>query len=115
MYVFQGHPESSFYFGEQLPGQPENVILQGEYSQGDTEMLFYSTEAMFFRDAMAHGVQKQGPGCRIILRQFLDTRSYDRLMDLAEAFPDHVIEFTTCNEPVGSDRLNTLVWEVRKY
>lgn len=115
-YLALGHSKKSLYLGEQLPGQPENIVLQGEYAVlGGSEVLFYSTEAAFFRDAMLSAVQKVGSGCRLILGQFMDSRSYERILELAEAWPDHVIEFSTCNEPVGSDNLNTLVWEVRKY
>lgn len=108
--------ETDLYFSEQIANQPHNIIFQGEYCYGgECEYLWFSTEKAFHREAMTRGQGYSGAGCRLIMQQFMDLPSYENIMTLAECYPDHTIEFTTCNEPVGNLRWNTITWEVRRY
>jgi len=112
----QEHGQQHLYLSEQLPGQPGNIVFQGEYCLGsDGEFLRASTVKDFHRPAMVMAEEFKYAACRPVLNHYLDSGSYQRLMDLAEAFPDHVIEFTLCNESVGSESKPMIVWEVRKY
>jgi hypothetical protein len=53
---------------------------------------------------------------KITLRRYLDSSSYDDLMDLVETFPEHVIEFGAYETNLGNiPGRNTVIWEVRKY
>jgi hypothetical protein len=102
-----------YYFGEQLAGQPENIVLQGEYLHPD--YLSYSEVKDFFRPAMVAPKVFKGVGARLIMRQVMDMTSYKNMMRLARDYPDHVIEFSTLCTSAGSLNLNTIIWEVRKY
>lgn len=65
----------------------------------------------FFRD---HAVNIKGLSAYQMLRKFLYLGDYEDLMDLMDRYPDHVVEFTSCNRYVGAiPRRNTIIWEVR--
>jgi hypothetical protein len=112
----QEHGEQRLYLSEQLPGQPGNILFQGEYCNGgEGEFLRASSVKDFHRPAMEVAEDFNGASCRPVLRDNMDLGSYERLIELSEAFPDHVIEFTLCDESVGSESKPTIVWEVRRY
>jgi hypothetical protein len=93
------------------------MILQGEYGYVDgIEHLYCSSVKDFMRPALLKGgTSFIGASCRPILRHYLDTQSYENMMELADAFPEHVIEFTTAYENIGCQARNTIIWEIRRY
>lgn len=105
------------YFGEQVENQPFNMALQGEYGYVDgIEHLFCSAVKDYMTPALEKGgTSFTGASCRPILRHYLDLASYENMMELADIFPGHIIEFTTATEPIGCLRRNTIIWEVRLY
>lgn len=115
--LWQMKPSANLYYGEALKDQPKYILLQGEYLNGsDGEHLTYTTVKDYFRPAMEKGATTyRGPGCRLFLKQAMDSRSYENFENLAECYPDHVIEFTVMDGPCGNLKLNTIIWEVRKY
>jgi hypothetical protein len=96
----------------------EKTVLQGEVQQSIAHLdLYYSTVAKPMRDALkkeAH--QASGVAALVLLKGSLNARSYEWLMYLLEAYPDHVVEFSAFSVEWGTvPGYNTCYWEVRKY
>ena len=93
-------------------------LISGEvtYSYRGVE-LCYATGKMPMRDAMAYDARScYGLEAVGILRRNVDASSFDWLMYLLDAYPDHIVEFTCFSVPWGViPGLNTVIWEVRKY
>jgi hypothetical protein len=57
-----------------------------------------------------------GLRAEMLLRYFMNARSYEWLEYLFEDFPDHTVEFTCFSKCWGTEPgYNTVFWEVRKY
>lgn len=115
-FVLDGADPAKFTIGEMAPD--DCITCQGELQQGlNSYDLFYSTlHGKQMRDALRLEPQ-WASGARVprILRHFMDGSSYDDVMELIDSYPDHVIEFSCYDRPVGNCRRNTLIWEVRYY
>ena len=79
--------------------------------------LYYSTVKKPMRDSLKEGGQQvAGLRAAMILRHYLDANSHDWLMFLLDAYPAHVIEFTTLSTKWGTlPNFNTIFWECRAY
>ncbi len=108
--------ETNLYYGIQLPVPLTSYLFQGDYGYGDDgEFLRISNTPALFREAMLTAKEFSGASCRIVLRDCLDHRSYGQLIELAEAYPDHIVEFTLVDRPCGIYNERLMIWEVRKY
>lgn len=57
-----------------------------------------------------------GLKAEVLLKGAMSPGSYEDFQILRETYPDHVIEFTVYDAPVGDiPHRNTIVWEVRLY
>jgi hypothetical protein len=107
---------SNLYLSAMCP--TEKTVLQGEVQQSTAHLdLYYSTVAKPMRDALKEeAYQVSGLTALGLLKQHLNTRSYEWLMYLLEAYPDHVVEFSTFSVEWGTvPGYNTCYWETRKY
>lgn len=65
--------------------------------------------------ASKYARHKQGPGAKLLCKQFMDHDSYEDLLTLLDLYPLHVIEFSCFAVRLGNLRRNTIFWEVRKF
>ena len=99
----------------------EKLTIQGELDFGPGSFppwpkLRYSYAKDCMRDAWKiHEANVAGLAARTLLKQHLDIDSYDRLMDLGEHYPGHVVEFSHYRVPVGVEPHRLVIWEIRKY
>lgn len=96
-----------------------NRTLNGEVmwdSSKERLYLHYSTSNKVMREALKESPQNaEGYQVISILKEHLDTNSYNNIMKLLHKYVDHVIEFTCYSEPIGELQWNTVFWEVRQY
>lgn len=117
----EGVLEESLYISEMCP--TERTLFQGEVKQTEPHSgrcgldLLYTTVAKPMRDALAEKSQAtSGIIASLLLRHYLCPNSYEWLTFLLEAYPYHVVEFTTLSTQWGTvPGYNTLFWEVRQY
>jgi hypothetical protein len=107
--------ETGLYFSEQIKGQPGNIVFQGEYLHGATDYLRCSKAKMFHRPAMDVAAHFTGAGCRLIIKDNMPLPYAMEILNLGYCFPEHVIEFTLCNESIGIKDTPLIIWECRKY
>lgn len=93
-------------------------VIQGEVRQ-DTEHLhvWYSTAPNLpMRDALEkEHLAAEGLRASLLLQEAMDPVSWDWLNYLLEAYPDHVVEFSTFSVGWGTLGWNTVFWECRLY
>lgn len=79
--------------------------------------LHYSPAQLNVRAALdTDGRHASGAAARAILRSCLCPNSWDDLWTLFDLYPDHAIELTAYERPIGSiPNRNTVIWEVRRY
>lgn len=109
-------PESSLYLSAMAP--TSLTAIQGEvirYSLGLD--LRYTRRRVPMREALRKEQHRvTGIVAKIILEHELCSKSYDWMTYLLEAYPEHVIEFSTYGRCWGTlPGYNTVFWEVRKY
>lgn len=105
-----------FYCSAMAP--TSKTLIQGEVQLHPGGMyLFYTTVAKPMRAALAtcaDGAYGIIAGC--ILRRLMCVNSWEWLQYLLDAYPDHVIEFSTYATNWGTlPNYNTVFWEVRRY
>lgn len=95
----------------------DKLTIQGElYHDGITTHLRWTTYQDCMRDAFKVCEQiNKGLSVWFVLRAFMDEQSIDRLIDLSNCYPGHVIEFSHYKIPVGVEPYRLIIWEVRKY
>lgn len=102
----------------------EYNLIQGEVYRGEWNdnplnvYLKYSTEVgINMREALARGMTTcSGIIALLRLKFYLDANSWEWLQYLFDAYPGHVIEFSTFSVEWGTlAHHNTVVWEVRNY
>lgn len=105
------------YFNEQLNDQHKHVTIQGELCRGTRGLEFrYCMLNLPMRPAIeGHSQHTYGVHALFLLQTFCCGRGYDCIMDLLDAYPDHVIEFTVFDIPCGALDWQTIIWEVRRY
>lgn len=114
--VAQGNRSELLYVSAMAP--TEKTLIQGEVQEGIWGLdLFYTTVRKPMRDALQEkSFQVSGVIAVSLLHHYLNAQSYDWLLYLLEAYPDHVIEFSCYDICWGTvDGFNTVYWEVRKY
>jgi hypothetical protein len=92
-------------------------VLQGEVCRQPDLQLFWSRNLEPMRAALAlDGRQSHGLAALQILRSSLCPNSLDWMMFLLDAYPGHVVEFSSFRRYWGTlPRFNTVFWEVRLY
>jgi hypothetical protein len=121
------HAERDLYISERCPDH--KLTFQGEICEAPHVggySLHWSTEKTYARKALAcppgrhYTVQgyhetghHQGPGAKLMCKQFMDRDSYDELLNLFDAYPLHTVEFSCFSVRLGNLRRNTIFWEVR--
>lgn len=96
----------------------EKTILQGEVLRTkDYLNLLYSPIAKPMREAMQElQIGVVGLQALVLLKSCMNANSWDWLQYLFDAYPDHVIEFSTYSVEWGTvPGFNTVYWEVRNY
>lgn len=100
----------------------EQVLIQGEVVEVVIPSCIvsprfeYSTLTTNMRDALSQERRcVWGLSARQLLRSYMDQKSWECLWELLARYPDHVLEITVCDRPVGRFRWNTMFWEVRRY
>jgi len=93
------------------------IVLQGEVSREAGGLyLCYSTLRRSMREALWQARYAWGMAARVILAQALSASSWADLEALLDMYPDHVVEFTAYDAPVGCLRgRNACIWECRAY
>lgn len=106
----------NLYISEMAP--TERTLIQGEVMLGVHGLrLFYSRVKKPMREAL-HGSAEEVEGlvASNLLKRYLCPKSWEWLNYLLEAYPDHVIEFSTYSKSWGTlPGYNTVFWEVRNY
>jgi hypothetical protein len=112
----EGISRESITFNQAMPD--ENLVIQGEVMHGLYDLdLTYSTIkkpmnlALIEKPKIATGIE-----ARVLLRDLLWAPSYSDIETLLCIFPDHVVEFSAYDTPVGNlPGRNAVIWEVRNY
>lgn len=109
-----GCPVHEFKFNEPLPDH--RLTIQGEVSRDHRGLcLFYSQERTVMRKALQNGIQVHGLAAKMLLQKYCDPSSFEWIENLLEKYSDHIVEFSSYDTLVGTQHLNTIIWEVRKY
>ena len=110
-----GATEAEYYLASMAP--TEQTLLQGEVMLTERGLyLYYTTVPKPMREALAEDSHElRGIMVSCLLRHYMDGMSYDWLQYLLDAYPNHVIEFSTYSQPCGTLAWNTIYWEVRLY
>lgn len=97
--------------------ESSKLLIQGEICRTVGGLyLFYSTHKAPMRDALAkQPMHAEGVKVKVMLEYYLDFYSLENLYRLLDFYEDAVIEFSTFSIPVGTLKLNTVIWEVRHY
>ncbi len=107
----------TLYVSEMAPHYLGTV--QGEVRESVNHVdLTITTGKLPMREALATDYTTFLTGLRAImlLRHFMNHKSYEWLQWLFEGYPDHVIEFTCFSECWGTEPgYNTIFWETRLY
>lgn len=96
----------------------EHTLLQGEVQQSERGLdLLYTRIKKPMRDALSEQrSQVHGLVAVSMLKYCLCANSWEWLQYLLEAYPGHVIEFSTFSRFWGTmPRYNTVFWEVRLF
>lgn len=95
------------------------LLLQGEVTRTVRGLsLYYSRQPKPQRIALAEdGRSVFGVLAVVLLREAMCSYSYEWLEHLLDAYPNHVIEFSTYSQKWGTlyPLYNTVFWEVRAY
>ena len=104
------------WYASEMAPTPRTVI-QGEVCRTvDGLCFFYSTGLYTMKEGLRkNGQQAVGVFAKSLLEYYLPVRDYEWLMYLLdEAYPDHVVEFTTYSCCWGTvPGFKTVYWEVR--
>lgn len=110
------YKESDLYFSAMAP--TEKTIFQGEVFRSYRHLsLFYSCLPLTMREGLAKdGKQVYGLEAEMLIKHYLDQRSYEHLMWLLDTYDDHVVELSTYSVNWGTvSGMNTIYWEIRCY
>lgn len=115
--VAQGVKPDELYISAMAPHHLN--VIQGEVQRSAKHLdLFYSAVPNKpMRDALAECAhQVHGATARLLLRFYLNQRSYEWMEWLLAEYPDHVVEFSVFQKCWGTvPGHNCVFWEVRKY
>jgi hypothetical protein len=101
----------------------DRAMLQGEILRDHEGLQVFATprkaedvgKLLRMRDVMPFARQYTGLAAVLLLRRYLDPASLETVEELLNEWPDHVIEFTAFDGPLGTHNRNTIIWEVRAY
>lgn len=98
----------------------KKVVMCGEFAsvaEGGGYYLMYSKRRRTHMNTALRKYACHAYGLRAltILRETLDTASFETFMELLDEYPGAVIEFQTFECKLGRLRHNTVIWEVRNY
>jgi hypothetical protein len=108
--------EKNLYISAMAP--TEQTLFQGEVQRSERYVdLQYATLAKPMRDALRERGKSVGGIIAVsLLRYYLCPQSYDWLQYLFDAYPDHIVEFSTYSVEWGTvPGHNTVFWEIRQY
>jgi len=109
--------EVGWYASEMSPHHLN--VLQGELERTHEGLvLFYSTEVgLTMKDILkGRGKQVRGLSANMILKTLLPTNDLEWIEFLLEAYPSHVVEFSSFSKCWGTvNGSRTVIWEVRQY
>lgn len=113
----EGWSRDQLYFSAMAP--TERTTIQGEIVSDvlGRLCLYYSTVPKPMRASLIEGGrQVWGLAANTILQSYLNARSWVWLQWLLDAYPKHVIEFSSYSRNWGTiPGENTVWWEVRQY
>lgn len=107
--IKQGVLDSNYRVLECIPPKGVTSIVQGEFD-GVYGRVTYINEPM--RTAL---LIDQIHITRCELLGHVGMKYYQQLLDISEAFPNHIIEFSIYDTPIGCYNDNMIIWEVRNY
>lgn len=111
-----GFHRADLYVSERCPDH--ELTFQGEICEAPHVggySLHWSQEKTFARQALQAlgGNHTQGPGAKLLCRQFMDEDSYADLLTLLDQYPLHTVEFSCFSVRLRNLKRNTIFWEVR--
>lgn len=125
--IDSGLAKRDLYISERCPDH--KLTFQGEICEVPHVggySLHWSTEKTYARKALSLAPNRyytvngyhdcghrQGPGAKLMCKQFMDEDSYADLLTLLDLYPLHTIEFSCFGVRLGNLRRNTIFWEVR--
>jgi hypothetical protein len=119
-FLAAGYEPAQLHFSAMCPDH--RTKFQGylcEYASGDVagmELIGSTVKNKPMREVIAYHSRKySGLAALEVLRWACDPGSYDHIRYLLDAYPLHVVEFSSFEIPWGVERNNTVIWEVRSY
>ena len=121
--IHEGANPKLMYFNEQLRGQTEHMLLQGEFFDGPlggrhgTPTLYYTTVKALMRDALRQEAHHAfGLEAEMRVRDAMPPSIYADFCAVRELYPGQVIEFTVLDITWGKvPGRNSIIWECRTY
>ncbi len=104
----------SFYVNEVMP--VEHVTVQGELQRTEQGLyFFYSHQKLHMREALKT-TPRHATGFYVncLLKTYCQQYA-EVLLSLLDEYPDHIVEFTAFDCPVGNLGWPIIVWECRCY
>ena len=108
------HDLTNFYVSAMAPTY--KTLIQGEVRRSVLGLeLRYTTIRKPMREALlAHENTTTGLIAKMLLMRYLDSNSYDWLIELLDRYVDHIVEFSTYSVQWGTvPGFNSVFWEVR--
>jgi hypothetical protein len=111
----QGICVDDLTFNESMPD--DHLVIQGEVTMAPGGLwMHYSTAKDRMNAALAEDPKHaKGFDAQRLLKDGMQGRDYMHLVDLMEEYPNDVIEFSSYSVPVGEEKTNSVIWEVRGF
>ena len=105
--------KQDIYFNETM--DDENSIFHAEVWDGC--YMMFSRSSGRSRHVLTNGSQQHvsWASCPLLLKDVMDSKSWQTYEWLQDEYPHHVIELTVYNRKVGTNRMNTMFWEARLF
>lgn len=115
--VVKGWMDGKIRLFEQPPPTAKRILLGRVMVGAGVPVLEWTTTETneTFRQVRDRLETASALRAEALLRRYLDWEDRIMLSLALSRFPRHIIEFTTFSEPVGKERLRTLIWEIRDY
>lgn len=115
--IVAGWKKEDFNFSEQLSPETAIYLINGEVTRSHRGLeLRFSRENKLMRDALQSSEENAyGMKANEVLKLCLRSNDREELLELLDTWPDHVVEFSGFDRPVGIYQTHMVIWEVRLY
>ncbi len=116
--IAKGYRPEQFGTSEQITPGKIQYLINGEVIRTSAGLaLHYSLENLLMRPALRKSQHNVcGLAAHHVLRRYLWNNDLESLIEIMDEYPDHTVEFSGFNIPVGIiPNRRMIIWEVRYY